>query len=220
MTETMNPDTIKVALFEDNHHLRDTLSLLIGHTPGFALTGAWPDARNAVRRIREKLPDVVLMDIEMPGTNGIEATEEIRKNLPGVHVLIQTVFQDDENIFKAICAGASGYILKSTSPGEYLQAITEVHQGGSPMSSGIARRVLELFKLNLHAPQDERVHLTEKEKQVLQQLVDGKSYKMMASDMELSIETIKTHMKNIYAKLHVNSNTEAVAKVLKMRLLN
>lgn len=213
-------EPIRVALFEDNRHLRESLEILIGGTNGFVFTGAFPDCSQLLKAIPALKPDVVLMDIEMPGVNGIEATTILKEKFPEVQVLIQTIFYDDSNIFKAICAGASGYILKSTSPAEYMTAIREVKEGGSPMTPSIARRVVELFKHNMQVPDNEKYVLTDKEKLILEQLVAGKSYKMMAAELSISVETIKTHMKNIYTKLHVNSNTEAVAKALRYRILN
>jgi DNA-binding NarL/FixJ family response regulator len=161
-----------------------------------------------------------LMDIEMPGMNGIDATRLVKEHFPSVHVLIQTVFFEDEYIFNAICAGASGYILKSTSPQGYLDAIKDVQAGGSPMTPGIARRVLELFKTNVQ-PQaaTEDYNLTNQEKKVLQHLVEGKSYKLIAAELFISIDTVKTHVRNIYAKLHVHSGTEAVSKAIRDRIV-
>jgi DNA-binding NarL/FixJ family response regulator len=210
---------IKVLLFEDNKHLRGSLSILLDGTPGFKCVGAHPDCRNLLENVRATDPDVILMDIEMPGMSGIEATAKVREAYPDKQVLIQTVFHDDTNIFRAICAGASGYILKVTPPGGYLSAISEVHNGGSPMTPGIARRVLELFKGNLQVPDDQEYKLTDKEKVVLNHLVSGKSYKMIAEAMAISVDTVKTHMKNIYTKLHVHSNTEAVTKAIRHNIV-
>ncbi len=156
----------------------------------------------------------------MPGMNGIEATRIVKQHFPGIMVLIQTVFFEDEYIFNAICAGASGYILKSTSPQGYLDAINDVQAGGSPMTPGIARRVLELFKTNVQ-PQasSEDYHLTNQEKKVLQLLVQGKSYKLIGADLFISVDTVKTHVRNIYAKLHVHSGTEAVSKAIRDRIV-
>jgi DNA-binding NarL/FixJ family response regulator len=210
---------IKVCIFEDNKHLRESLELLLNGTPGYNCVGAYPDCRNLVAHLKASQCDIALMDIEMPGMNGIEATKIIKEQLPHIQVLIQTVFSDDDNIFRAICAGASGYILKSTTPAEYIEALKDVHSGGSPMTSGIARKVFELFKNNVHQTSNEDYNLTEKEKIVLQQLITGKSYKMIAGVLEISVDTIKTHMKNIYTKLHVHSGPEAVAKALNEKIV-
>ncbi|MBS1659065.1 MAG: response regulator transcription factor [Chitinophagales bacterium] len=210
---------IKVALFEDNKHLRESLSILISGTPGFQLTGAYPDCDELLYQLNKELPDVVLMDIEMPGMRGTEAVKLIKKDFPEVQVLMQTVFQDDENIFQSICAGASGYILKTTSPAQYLEAIRDVHQGGSPMSPFIARRVVSLFAQNVSVPSLHNYQLTPKEKEVLSLMVQGKSIKMIADASDISYETVRTHVKNIYSKLHVNCNTEAVSKAMREKIV-
>ncbi|MEZ4874610.1 MAG: response regulator transcription factor [Flavobacteriaceae bacterium] len=210
---------MKICIFEDNTHLRESLQLLIDATAGFHCVGAFPNCKNLLEKFSDVSCDICLMDIGMPGISGIEATKIIKESYPEIQVLIQTVFSDDDNIFKAICAGASGYILKTSSPAEYIQAIKDVKSGGAPMSPSIASRVLQLFKLNFQPLTKEEYHLTDKEKLVLQQLVEGKSYKMIADELTISVETIKTHMKNIYAKLHVHSSTEAVSKALQERII-
>jgi DNA-binding NarL/FixJ family response regulator len=211
---------IRVAIFEDNKHLRETFQFLLETSSGYICVGSYPDCRDLISQLEVNPCDIVLMDIEMPGMNGIEATKLIRENFPGVLVLIQTVFFEDEYIFNAICAGASGYILKSTTPAGYLQAIADVKAGGSPMTPGIARRVLELFKTNLQ-PQltNDTYNLTGQEKKVLQLLVEGKSYKLIAAELFVSVDTVKTHVRNIYAKLHVHSGTEAVSKAIRDKIV-
>ncbi len=211
--------SIRVAIFEDNKHLRESLQILIGGTPGYACIGAYPDCRDMLSQLKRDTPDVVLMDIEMPGMNGIEAVKKIKENYPSVQVLMQTMFDDDAYVFNAICSGASGYILKTTTPSGYIEAIQNVYAGGSPMTPTIARKVFDLFKSNISKPATENYNLTEKEKEILQHLVNGRSYKMIAEEMKISTETVKTHMKNIYTKLHVKSNTEAVVKALKDKIV-
>ena len=211
---------IRVAIFEDNKHLRETFELLLNNAEEFMCSGAWPDCRNLVANLEDSPCDIVLMDIEMPGINGIEATKIIKTHFPKINILIQSIFFEDEYIFNAICAGASGYILKSTTPGGYLEAIKDVQAGGSPMTPGIARRVLELFKHNLQpAKPGNDYHLTNQEKKVLQFLVAGKSYKMIASELFVSVDTVKTHISNIYAKLHVHSGTEAVSIAIRENIV-
>lgn len=210
---------IKVAIFEDNKHLRESLYYLINGTEGFACTGAYADGNDLLFQLSRNRPDVVLMDIEMPGINGIEAVKLVRRNFPGIQVLMQTIFHDDDNIFKAVCAGASGYILKTTSPAGYIEAVRDVYNGGSPMSGSVARRVLELFQKNIIPASGNDYQLTPKEKEVLQHLVKGKSFKMIAGEIGATYETVRTHMKNIYVKLHVNSNTEAVSKALQEKIV-
>ena len=216
-----NKPLIKVAVFEDNKHLRETFQLLLSHSEGFSCTGAFPDCRDIISNLSGISCDVVLMDIEMPGMNGIEATKLVKENFPNLLIIIQTVFFEDEFIFNAIRAGASGYILKSTTPDGYLEAIKDVQAGGSPMTPGIARRVIELFKSNLEpATPAKEYNLTTQEKKVLQLLVEGKSYKMIAAELYVATDTIKTHVKNIYAKLHVHSGTEAVSLALRDKIVS
>lgn len=209
---------IKVAIFEDNNHLRDTLQFLVNGAEGYTCSGAYPSCDNMIPTLETEPCDIILMDIEMPGMNGIEATKLIKQSFPEIQVLIQTVFFEDDYIFNAICAGASGYILKTTTPAGYLQALSDVKDGGSPMTPGIARRMLELFKNNL-MPATNDYNLTAQEKKVLQLLVDGKSYKMIASELFVAFDTVKSHIRNIYAKLHVNSGTEAVSKAIKDKIV-
>lgn len=211
--------TISVTIFEDNKHLRESLYYLVSGTQGYVCTGAYPDCNNLLVQLKENMPDVVLMDIEMPGTSGIEGVRLIKQNFPFIQVLMQTVFHDDSNIFNSICAGASGYILKTTSPGLYMDAIRDVYYGGSPMTGSVARKVLELFQQRLLPHHNTSYQLTPKEKEILQCLVKGQSFKMIANTTGIAYETVRTHIKNIYSKLHVNSNTEAVSKALNERIV-
>lgn len=211
-----NTILIRVAVFEDNKHLRETFELLLNKTEGLACTGAYPDSDGIIELLGYEPADIILMDIEMPGMNGIEATRLVKQHYPDIKILIQTVFFDDDYIFNAICAGASGYILKSTTPEGYVQAIQDVAAGHSPITPGIASRVLELFRKAVPAPAGPEIYtLTTQEKKVLELLVDGKSYKMISAGLGISFETVKSHIKNIYTKLHVNSGTEAVALALR-----
>lgn len=209
----------KVCIFEDNRHLRESLEMLLNDSKDFQCIGAYPNCNNLIEDIEDNDASICLMDIEMPGIHGIEATKIIKSKFPHIHVLIQTVFSNDDSIFQAICAGASGYILKTTSPEFYLEALRDIQSGGAPMTPSIAKRVLQLFKVNLQPTSNVTYQLTDKEKQVLQQLTFGKSYKMIADELQISLETIKTHMKNIYTKLHVHSGPEAVAKAIQERLV-
>lgn len=214
--------SIRVVVFDDNALFLDSMSLLIDDAPGFTLAGAYTDCKDIDRKMGESQPDVVMMDIEMPGVNGIEGVRQIKKNFTKINVLMQTSFEDDDKVFNAICAGASGYILKNTMPARILESIVEVYQGGSPMSPSVARKVLGF----LQQPQADSAktdvpdyNLSNREKEVLSCLVKGMSYKMIADTCHISYETVRSHMKNIYEKLHVASMTEAVAKAINQRLV-
>lgn len=214
---------IRVTVFDDNTKLLDSLSVLIEGSPGFELAGAFSSCINLVEKIKTSQPDVILMDIEMPEINGIEAVAMVRKEFPGINVMMQTAFENDENVFAAICAGASGYILKDTPPARILDFIVDVYQGGSPMSPSVARKVLGLLQ-QTQPPQKstenpENYGLTVREKEVLACLVKGLSYKMIADTCHISYETVRSHMKKIYEKLHVVSMTEAVAKAIHQKLV-
>ncbi len=209
----------RISIFEDNSHLRKTLQVLLESVEGFSCSGAYANCNDLIEVLNENPCDIVLMDIEMPGLSGIDATRLIKLHFPGLHVLIQTAFFDDDYIFNAICAGASGYILKSTSPTGYIEALKEMETGGSPMTPGIARRMLELFREKMQPTVPVDYQLTTREKEILQMLVAGKSYKMIAAASNIAIDTVKSHIRNIYAKLHVNSGTEAVSKAIKDRIV-
>lgn len=211
---------IRVAVFDDNPLLRDSMSLLIDSAPGFQLAGVFEDGTDIAGKIAGCQPDVVMMDIEMPHVNGIEAVRQIKQGFPQLNVLMQTAFEDDNKVFDAICAGASGYILKNTAPVKILEAIVEVYQGGSPMSPSVARKVLGFLQAP-PAPSTEKAdyNLSAREKDVLGCLVKGMSYKMIADHCHISYETVRSHMKNIYEKLHVASMTEAVAKAINQKLV-
>jgi DNA-binding NarL/FixJ family response regulator len=181
------------------------------------LAGSFEDTHRLLQRIESLQPEVVLMDINIPGLNGIEATSAIKEKFPGIQVCMQTVFEDDDKVFASLCSGASGYILKSSPPDKILQAIREVSDGGAFFTPSIAKKIL--FNFHQHPKQAEFIHLTDKEKEILKLLVDGLSYKMIADEAQLSVHTIHTHIRHIYEKLHVNSKSEAVAKALKQKLI-
>lgn len=212
---------LHVALFDDNKGIRDSLGTLLSTTPGIGLCGCFPDADQLLERIARCKPDVVLMDIDMPGMNGIEATRLLHHRHPELPVIMLTVFGDEERVYASLRAGAMGYLLKNSEPDALLAAIAEVRQGGAPMTPSIARKVMLHFqRLPATSPTSPEDHgLSGREKDVLQCLVDGLSYKMIADHLGVGQETIKTHIKNIYLKLHVKSNTEAVSKTLRDRLL-
>lgn len=214
---------IRVTVFDDNVKLLDSLSVLIDGSPGFELAGAFSSCVNINEKVTSSQPDVILMDIEMPEINGIEAVAMVKKDFPNINVMMQTAFENDENVFAAICAGASGYILKDTPPSRILDFIVDVYQGGSPMSPSVARKVLGLLQ-QTKVPKEsaesvENYGLTAREKDVLGCLVKGLSYKMIADTCHISYETVRSHMKKIYEKLHVVSMTEAVAKAINQKLV-
>lgn len=210
---------IRVSVFDDNNALRDSLYYLISGTPGFVIAGAYPDCSKLLDHLRKDLPDVILMDIDMPGLNGIEATALIKSHFPDINVLILTSYEDSTKIFDAIQSGATGYLLKKTTPAKIMEAITEVSQGGAPMNANIARKVLEFFSQKKNIAENE-YDLSPREKDVLACLVKGDSYKMIAARCFISMGTVCTHINNIYKKLHVNSKSEAVAKAIKEHLIN
>lgn len=210
---------IRVVLFEDNKNLRESLSMYLASTEGLWFSGAFSDARNALWAVKKHQPDVVLMDIQMPHITGIEAMIDIKKFYPQTKVLIQTVYEDDDKIFQAICAGANGYVIKSTKPEVYVQAIKEVHEGGSHLSPTIASKVLAMFQSQYVKKEPNYIDLTPREKEVLGCMVKGMSYKMIADACDIKFSTVHSHIKNIYEKLHVNSAPEAVVKALEMRLV-
>jgi DNA-binding NarL/FixJ family response regulator len=210
--------SIRVAIVEDNHALRESLSQLIGGSPGYTLAGDWPNCSGMLSGVKEAKPDVVLMDIQRPGMSGIEGVSRLKQMMPGVEVLMLTVFEDEEKIFDSICAGASGYLLKRTPPAALLEAIQEVKAGGAPMTAKIARRVLHSFQ-QTDTRRAEQTNLTDREQQVLAGLVKGYTYQVIAGQHHLSIDTIRSHVKSIYRKLQVNSKAEAVAVALRNKLV-
>jgi len=210
---------IRVMIFEDNQNLRESLYQLIHGSEGFTCVGAYENCLNLMEDIHENKPDVVLMDIQMPGINGIEAVKRIREDYSELKILMETVFEDDEKVFQSVCAGANGYILKTTPPSEILKAIREIYEGGSPMTPIIASKVLRMFKNTVSNETDESYRLSVREKEILKYLVEGMSYKLIASNCFISIETVNGYIKNIYKKLQVHSKGEAVAKAIKGKII-
>ena len=212
---------IRVAIFEDNKLVRDALQAILNGTADFTCAGAFPDGNRWELDINRSGPHVVLMDIEMQGLNGIEITRKIREKFPGIKILMQTVFNDREKIFQALCAGASGYILKNDPPHKYIEAINDVYNGGAPFSSAVAKKVVGFFanqNIILVSPGNEDYHLSLREKEILRLMVEALDYKAIAEKTFISYETVRTHVKNIYKKLHVKSRSEAVMKAIQQRL--
>ena len=210
--------SVKVAIYEDNDVLRETLTYLIMGTESLELTGAYPNPGNILDHCAKNRPDVILMDIEMPVLSGIEATAMVKEKFPGINIMILTIFKEKDKVFDALCAGATGYLLKKSSTVQIIEAITELDNGGSPMSGEIARKVLAFFATSPVSKNNDYA-LSSREIEILKYLINGHSYKMIADTCCISIGTVRFHINNIYKKLHVNSKSEAVIKALKERLV-
>jgi DNA-binding NarL/FixJ family response regulator len=208
---------IKILLYEDNAHLRQSLRTLLEYEADVELLAALPDAQQIQADIAALRPDVVLMDIDMPVVNGIDALHKLREKYPDLPVIMLTIFEDNEHIFDAICAGANGYLLKKQFD-QLVPAIRDVLNGGAPMTSSVARKVLGFFPRRKAATADMDA-LTTREQELLQWLVKGYSYKMIADKMDISLETVRTYIKKIYRKLQVNSATEAAYKAMQDKLI-
>ena len=206
---------IRVVIFDDNFLLRESLHQLINGSTGLTCAGSFPNCDDIVGHIEKTSPHVVLMDIQMPGKNGIEGVKIIKEHFPEIKIIMQTVVEDDDKIFASICHGASGYLLKNTTPARLLQAIAEVYEGGAPMTPIIAEKVLRKFRRQSPSSSVELNDLSSREKEILECLVEGMSYKMIASSCKISIDTVRFHIRHIYEKLHVSSKSEAVAKALR-----
>ena len=205
---------IKVAIVDDDEGIRSTLSALIKRSDGFKLTGEFPDAEQALKDLPKLAPDVVLMDINLPGMKGYECVRRLKAAHPAMQFLMLTVYEDSESLFNSLRAGASGYLLKRTASGRLLEAIRDVHEGGSPMSPQLARRVVQFF--SNPAPESASLaKLTAAEREFLGQLANGHPYKEIADRMNISIDTVRSYVRTVYEKLHVHSRTEAVVKYLR-----
>ena len=208
----------KLLIYEDNPQLREGLTMLINGSDGFEVLAAFRNCNHVIEEVNAWKPDVILMDIDMPGINGIEGLKKIREINDEVKILMLTVFDDNRNVFQAISNGANGYILKKTPPEKILGYIREALEGGAPMTPAIARKVLSLFSQPYQHTKDMQ-SLTAREQDVLTLLVRGFSYKMISAELQVGIETVRSHIKNIYGKLHVNSKSEAVAKAMHNKLV-
>ncbi|MCC6384830.1 MAG: response regulator transcription factor [Bacteroidia bacterium] len=216
----MHNRPIKVVIADDNKNVLESVQMVLKDYPAINLIATFNSGMECVYTIELLKPDVVLMDIDMPDMSGIEVVKLIRKQFPGLPVLMLTGFEDDDKVFNSICAGANGYILKTTTMESLIHQIQEVYEGGAPMTPVIARKVLNAFA-NLQRPQSlrEDYNLSNREKEVLELLVKGKSYKMISSQLNISYETVHTHIRRIYKKLHVNSVSEAVSKTIIQKIL-
>jgi DNA-binding NarL/FixJ family response regulator len=214
----LEPRTISIVLVEDDRRIREGLRMLLEGTSGFSCIGAWRSMEEALAHQWNPVPSVALIDLGLPGMSGIDGLALLRERYPSVALLVLTVFDDDERVFNALCAGARGYLLKSTPPSRLLESIQEIVAGGAPMSPEIARRVVSLFR-TVRPPDQSDYNLTPHELRILKLLVDGHSYKSAAAEMGTAFHTVAFHVQNIYQKLQVHSKSEAVAKALRSRLI-
>jgi DNA-binding NarL/FixJ family response regulator len=212
------PHDVRIALVEDQVRTRSGLITLLGREPRFTVVGAWGSMEDALREVERAAPHVLLADIELPGMTGIEGVRKLKDLLPGLQVLMLTVYSDNDRIFDALCAGASGYVLKDTPPDRLIAAIRELAAGGSPMTPEIARKVVTMFQ-KVAPPRSSDHALTQRELDVLQSLADGHSYKTAGAALGMALDTVRFHVRAIYAKLHVHSKSEAVLAALRKGLV-
>ena len=205
--------SISVSIVEDDNEIRESLEILINGSEGFSCLNTFKNAESALIHIPREKPDVVLMDINLPGESGIVCVRKLRGLIPELNILMLTVYDDSKRIFDSLSAGAKGYLLKRTPPSKILEAIKEVHGGGSPMSSQIARMVVDSFR-RMGISKDQTENLTKREEEILALLAKGHKYKEIGDNLFIGVETVRTHLRHIYEKLHVRSRTEAVVKYL------
>jgi DNA-binding NarL/FixJ family response regulator len=216
--ETPLPSPIEVAIVEDRREIRESLALLIGGTDGFKCSGSYRSMEEALDKLKPHQPHLLLSDIGLPGMSGIEGVAILKERYPDLLILMLTVYDDDERIFDAMCAGASGYLLKKTPPARLLDSLREVASGGAPMSPEVARRVIALFR-EIRPPERADYELTPHETRLLKLLVQGHNYKTAAAELNVTVHTVSFHLRSIYDKLQVHSKSEAVAKALQNRLV-
>jgi DNA-binding NarL/FixJ family response regulator len=207
----------QLLIFEDNPRLRQSLELLLNDEENFSVAASFPDCDEADKMVEEYKADLVVMDIDMPGIGGVEGVKRIKQSHPDVKVVMHTMFDDDTRIFDSLCAGADGYLLKKTSPVQLVTALQEVMHGGAPMSPFVAQKVFQFFRQKEN--KQDVFNLTAREKEILELLVKGNSYKMIADKSFVSIDTVKKHLQNIYHKLHVSCGTEAVVKAIQHKIV-
>jgi len=211
---------IKVIVVEDNDTIREGLKILIDGTEGFGCIALYPRCESMLKNVAKLKPDVLLMDIGLPGMNGIEGIKQAKAILPELNILVLTIYEENDLIFDALCAGACGYLVKKTPPSKLLEAIHEANSGGAPMSSHVARKVIDFFQQKKQSvPVNSTTLLTPREKEILSGLVEGNSFKAIADSLSISIETVRFHFRNIYRKLHVHSQSEAVVRAIKEGLI-
>ena len=210
---------IRIVIVEDKKVVREGLVVLLGGTEGIECVASYGNCEDMLEQLKNDGPDIILMDIGLPGMSGIEGTREVKKILPDAVVVVLSVYEDNENIFEALCMGASGYLVKNTPPARLIEAIKDAHQGGSPMSSHIARKVVTLFQKKFKSSGNSDVKLTERETEILTGLSDGHSYMSVADKFFISVDTVRYHIRNIYQKLQVHSQSEAVSKAIRKGLI-
>ena len=210
---------VKIVIYEDNANLRESLNSLLSLTDAYEVAASYPDCSDIVNQVRSIKPGVILMDIDMPGINGIEAVKKVREFDKDVQIIMLTVFDDNTHVFEAIYAGANGYLLKKYVSDKLLTAISEVLEGGAPMSPSIARMIIGNLQQPVQQVPENNYQLTAREKETLQLLSQGNSFKMIAAELGISIDTVRTHIKRIYDKLHVRSQIEAVSKAINEKLV-
>ena len=204
---------IRIVMIEDDEIIREGYALLISQVEGYSVVKSYASFDDAVKTIADDAPDVILLDIELPGTSGIAAIPKLKKMLPGAHILILTVYESEKQIFEALANGASGYLTKNTPAAKIIESIKEVREGGGPMSVNIARMVIKSFQRNQESP------LSKRETQILEQIADGKSRSQIAKDLFIDLETVRSHIKNIYLKLDVNSRADAIRLAKENKLI-
>lgn len=210
---------VKIVIYEDNANLRESLNSLLSLTDAYEVAASFPDCSDIVNQVSSIKPGVLLMDIDMPGINGIEAVKKVREFDKEVQIIMLTVFDDNTHVFEAIYAGANGYLLKKYVSDKLLTAISEVLEGGAPMSPSIARMIIGNLQQPVQQVPENNYQLTAREKETLQLLSQGNSFKMIAAELGISIDTVRTHIKRIYDKLHVRSQIEAVSKAINEKLV-
>jgi len=213
------PDDIRIALIEDQRQTREGLATLVAATPGCRVVGSFASMEDALSGLGQHPADIALLDIELPGMSGIEGVSHLRARFPSVQVLMLTVYADNARVFEAICAGASGYLLKDTPPARLIEAIRELYRGGAPMSPEIARKVVTMFQ-RAAPPKDDTQRLSTRELEIVRLLADGHSYKTAAATLAISVDTVRFHVRHIYEKLHVHSKSEAVLRAFRSGLLS
>jgi len=206
---------IRIVIVEDNKTIREGLKVLINATEGLKCVANYKSCEDMLNNLKEDSPDLILMDIGLPGMSGIEGIRKVKEIIPDMLILVLSVYEDDDNIFNALCTGACGYLVKKTPPARLIEAIEEAYKGGSPMSAHIARKVVNYFQNNVKKSDNLEISLSDREKNVLTSLSKGNSYKLIADSECISLDTVRYHIRNIYRKMHVHSQTEAVATALR-----